>query len=496
MDRDIPPIERLFSPPAVCQNHRLPLASLPSMESVFGWIFTVVKVLLLFGAAIFVHEFGHYWVARRRGMRVDGFSIGFGPKIFAWMQDGVEWSVRWIPAGGFVKLPQMITSEAIEGKADQAVPPASPFSRILVAAAGPFMNVVFAFLIATFIWVIGLPVLVNPPIIGRVEPGSSEYAAGIRERDRILAVSGASVRSWQDINLEVLTSRTNRLLLTLGRADQRFTALVGTRTNEQLHLRWLDLEPFERPVVGLVEADKPAGKIGLKPGDKLLSFDGVFVLNQEHLVELVSKGQGRSCELISERDSVRITNTVTPIYDPALKRGRIGIAFAGGHYEIQRPGPTPFEQIDEVLHMMSKTFLALWHHKETGVGAKDMSGPVGILGKLAVDVRTDFRLALKFMVMLNINLAILNLLPLPVLDGGHIMMSLYELLTRRRVSVRFQEYATTGFAILLISFMAYVTFFDINRFWLFKMMWKQQSVIHPASESAAPSVSTNRMPAP
>src|SRR4249920_292445 len=114
------------------------------MESVFSWVYIGVAVLVLFGASIFVHEYGHYWMARRRGMKIEGFAIGFGPKIFSWMQDGVEWSVRWIPAGGFVKLPQMVTSEAIEGKASGLVPPASPWSRILVAVAGPAMNVLFA----------------------------------------------------------------------------------------------------------------------------------------------------------------------------------------------------------------------------------------------------------------------------------------------------------------------------------------------------------------
>ena len=114
-------------------------------------------MLALFGASVFVHEFGDNWMARRRHMRVDGFAIGFRPKIFSWMQDGVEWSVRWIPAGDFVKLPQMITSEAIEGKAASEIPPASPFSRILVAVAGPTMNIFFALMIACVIWAIGLP---------------------------------------------------------------------------------------------------------------------------------------------------------------------------------------------------------------------------------------------------------------------------------------------------------------------------------------------------
>src|SRR2546430_17551473 len=120
------------------------------MSEIFKVAYVIVVVVLLFGAAVFVHEFGHFCMARRRGMKVEAFAIGFGPKILSWVKDGIEYSWRWIPAGGFVKLPQMITSEALEGSNKaEAIPPAPPISRILVAMAGPAMNIVFAFIIAT-----------------------------------------------------------------------------------------------------------------------------------------------------------------------------------------------------------------------------------------------------------------------------------------------------------------------------------------------------------
>lgn len=456
------------------------------MEFVLGFIYVAVTVLVLFGASIFVHEYGHYWMARRRKMRIEGFAIGFGPKVFSWMVDGVEWSVRWIPAGGFVKLPQMITSEAIEGKSTTEIPPAPPLSRILVAVAGPAMNIVFALVIACVLWAIGLPVLVNPPIIGLVDPNSVEGKAGIRSGDRIVQVNGQPVRSWQDINLEVITALTNVIPVTVERSGQTFTVSLPTKRSEALGLKWLDLEPQERPIIGLIQPGMPAEKIGLKEGDKFLSFDGVYVLNQEHLSDVINKGQGRPCEVVVERDGQKMTFNVTPVFDPETKRGRIGVGFAGGHYEVQRPGPTPAQQFSDVLRLMGKTFSALFHSKETGVTAKDMSGPVGILGKLAVDVKTDFRLALSFMVMLNLNLAILNLLPLPVLDGGHILMALYEVVTRRRIGVRFQEVVTTGFAVVLISFMVYVTFYDVRRAPIFGQLLRQKSVVEQPAAKPVP----------
>jgi regulator of sigma E protease len=349
------------------------------------------------------------------------------------------------------------------------------------------MNVAFALLIATVVWGIGLPVPVNPSIIGRVLPDSVEGKLGVKSGDRIVAVNGHPVKSWQEINLEVVTALTNVVPVTVARGLERFTVSIPTKKSETLGLKYLDLEPQERPIVGIVQPDMPAAGIGLRTGDKILSFDGIYVLNQEHLTEIVNRGQGRACEIIIERGGRRLTLKVTPVYDPETKRGRIGIGFAGGHYELQRPGPTPAEQTSGVLRMMGKTFWALFHPAQTGVTPKDMSGPAGILGKLAVDVNTDFRLALGFMVMLNINLAILNLLPLPVLDGGHITMALYEIVACRRVSVRFQEWATTAFAVLLLSFMAYVSFFDVRRLPLFLQLFKQTPVIEqPGSQPAPP----------
>src|SRR5947209_14246885 len=133
------------------------------MDAILRVVYDAVAVLLLFGAAVFVHEFGHFWVARLRGLKVEGFSIGFGPKILSWTRDGIEYSWRWVPAGGFVKLPQMITSEALEGAnaAAEKIPPASPWSKILVAIAGPFMNFLFGFTIAALIYFVGLPVVIN-----------------------------------------------------------------------------------------------------------------------------------------------------------------------------------------------------------------------------------------------------------------------------------------------------------------------------------------------
>src|SRR5271154_2508353 len=170
--------------------------------TILNIIYVIVAVMVAFGASIFFHEFGHFWVARKLGMKVEEFAVGFGPKIYSWKRDGIEYSLRWIPAGGFVKLPQMITAEALEGHSDEPIPPASPLHKILVAFAGPLMNVIFAFAIATVIYFVGLPVAVNPPIIGYIEPNSPEAKLGIQSGDKIISINNQKVNSWQDVVMD------------------------------------------------------------------------------------------------------------------------------------------------------------------------------------------------------------------------------------------------------------------------------------------------------
>jgi len=461
---------------------------LPIME-ILGYAYVVAAVLFLFGAAIFVHEYGHYWMARRRGLKIVEFAIGFGPKIFAWTnKEGVEWSVRWFPAGGFVKLPQMITSEALEGGHDKAepLPPVSPWSKILVAFAGPFMNVVFAFVLATILYFVGLPVLMNPPFIGRVDPESPEAKMGVQEGDRIVEVNGKAVKSWQDITFQVATARGAIMPVIIERDGERKTYQLTAKSSETIGLKWLNLDPREHPIVGTVQDGMPAAEVGLKQGDKFVSFNGVPVHDQGHLIDLVAKSEGKPSEVVVERAGEKKTFTVTPKYDPDTKRGRLGVGFAGGVYELQKPGPGPWENVVGVVDKTIATLGALIYSKQTGVKASDLSGPVGIFGMLAIQVKTDWRLALNFMVLLNINLAVLNLLPIPVLDGGHIVMAIIERIRRKPISVKFVEYTTTAFAVLLISFMLYVTFFDIKRVPLFKNLLQRDTQVEKGEKSATP----------
>jgi regulator of sigma E protease len=461
--------------------------------SALNAIYIAGAVILLFGAAVFVHEFGHFWVARKCGMKVEAFAIGFGPKIFSWVKDGIEYSWRWIPAGGFVKLPQMVTSEALEGANKDGVPlpPAPPLSRILTAVAGPAMNMIFAFVLATIIYFVGLPVLVNPSIIGYVEPGSAEAKLGIQPGDRIVEINGSPTRTWQAVSENTALARTNILPVVIERNGVRTTYQLEAKASELIGLKVLNLDPQEHPTVNSVQEKGAAAAAGVLPNDTLLSFSGVPLFGRDQLIKLVQKRANEPTELVVARgpNKEKKTFMVTPRKDGETYR--IGIQFGNeSRYEVQKPGPPPTEQIRDVWNRTIGTFSALAHSKETGVSAKDLSGPIGIFAMLGVHVKIDYRLALSFLVLLNINLAILNMMPLPVLDGGHIVMAFFEAIFRRPVPVKLQEYATTVFAVLLISFMVYVSYHDLGRLPLFKTMMKQENHVDERSpESSIPTLS-------
>lgn len=459
--------------------------------AILNIIYVVAAVIFLFGAAVFVHELGHYLVARWCGMKVLEFAIGFGPKIFGWRRNGIDYSWRWIPAGGFVKLPQMVTSDALEGGAgEEPVPPASPIAKILVAVAGPVMNVIFGFVIAGLIYFVGLPIAVNPPVIGAVEEKTAEYNLGIREGDVVTRMDGQMVKSWQDVMMLAALARTNVLEVVTERGGARMTNFLTAKVNDVLGLKMLNLDPRDHPVVAEVQADSPAEKAGLKERDRFVSFAGIPVVGQQQLIDLIQKRGGETTEVVIKRGNETLTFPITPkIIDPEKKTGRIGAMLTSDTrmvYRVMKPGPKPWELVADVWDKTVKTFSALFHHKQTGVGPKDLSGPIGILAMLAAWVNTDYRLALSFLVLLNINLAILNLLPVPVLDGGHILMAVIEKIRRRPINARFIEYTTAVFAVLLISFMLYVSWADVKRFSLFKAMFRKDVQIEQADEPGTP----------
>jgi regulator of sigma E protease len=423
-------------------------------------------------------------MARRRGMKVEAFAIGMGPKIFSWTRHGIEYSVRWIPAGGFVRLPQMVTGPMEGESSSETVPPAAPFSKILVAAAGPFMNVVFAFAIAGLIYWIGLPMLVNPSIIGYVDPNSPEAKLGIREGDRVVSVCGQPVKSWEQVGGITVLALTNVIPVEIEHAGHTTTYNLHADINPLVSVKMLNLEPMGHLIVGDVKQGSAGEAAHILPGDEVLAFAGSPVSSFEQLTNLIQKRGGQPTAVLVQRGHEKINLSVTPTLFAGTKNYKLGVTFQlpPDVYVVEHP--LPWVQVANVWNQIVGTVNALTHPHESGVHPSELSGPVGILGFLAAEVKTDFRRALSFLVLLNINLAIINLLPVPVLDGGHIVMAIIEKIRRRPLGQTFVEYVTTGFAVLLISFMLYVTYFDIRRLPLLKLILSRDTQVEHVEKPA------------
>lgn len=461
------------------------------MSGVFLWLIIALGVALLFTMTVFVHEYGHYWVARKLGFRIEGFSIGFGPKIFSWRdREGVEWALRWLPLGGFVKLPQMITSEAIEGRADTQVESVAPAHKIAVAIAGPVMNIAFAFLVGSIVWWVGLPKAYNHTLIGYVPDKGPEARAGIREGDSITSINGRPVSDWEQIQRMAALSVTSTLSVGIKHKDGRTaTYEIPTEYSETARFKFLKLGPKDHPAVLSIRDGYPAATAGLRKGDEIISVDGIELAGQQQLIEIIKGSAGKPLDFELIRDGQSIRLPITPILDPEVKGGRIGVEIgpsARMTYTVERPGPTPWKQVSGTVLQMGELIRALLHQKESRVGVDNLNGPPRIFMALASELRVDFRRALALLVLINVNLAILNLLPLPVLDGGHITFSLIEIATARRIPARIYETVTLAFGVLLLSFMAFVFYNDLRAFSIFRTIFSQQSVVQNAPTTNTP----------
>jgi len=447
------------------------------MNLPWGEIFTVAGTLLLalflFGSTVAAHEFGHYLAARKMGLVVERFAIGFGPKIYGRVIDGVEWQLNLLPLGGFVQLPQMSPAEGIEGKTSKEVkdlPPASPKAKIITALAGPVASLALGVLCSIESWIGGVPtnMIYRTTTVGWVEPGSPAYKAGVLPGDRILAIDGQRPDRWAGrpgAVVESILLGTNReILLEVDRNRREIVTLRITpeRDQEMEGLRKLGFEmyPAQTAVVNKVIEGGPAVRAGIRPGDIIRSVNGVRVWNPAAVKAAVDSG--RESLVLGVEDSQGKARTVRLRPEKAMNRQERMMGVVWKPNEIQITHPNPLEQIGSAAGMVFRTLNALVS-PASSVGVKHLSGPLGIFERLVSLLQTDPRLVIYFSVILNVNLAVLNLLPIPVLDGGHIMFSIIEAFRRRQLQAKTIERIQTAFVILLAGFFVLVTYHDSMR---------------------------------
>lgn len=437
-------------------------------------------VVLLFGGSIFVHELGHFLAARRRGAHVERFSIGFGPAIWSWRgRDGVEYRVSWIPLGGYVLLPQLAELSTIEGQSrvdPSKLPPVSYATKMIVFVAGAAFNILFAFALACIVWVIGQPVStgftsttvaeVMPTI--KTENGrevvSPAKQAGLQTGDKILAVDGDSVTTFNDI--------VEHLALSSGWHDgHRQTMFRIRRGNKVLNLaiqpvisgedkvRMVGFSTVAKLIVGRITPGSVAAKAGLAPDDQIVAIDGKPTLTFPQLVDSLRAGGSGPYRFAVLRDGKPLTVAVPR---PADTNGGVDIgialktAFVFAH-------PSPVTQVGDCV---LKTFRTLWAlvNPRSDIGISHLSGPIGIISTFVDVSRAGMPFALWFTILVNVNLAILNLLPIPVLDGGQMLFATIARLRGRALPTNFIMAMQSVFFVLIFAMIGYISFFvDIPR---------------------------------
>ena len=443
-------------------------------------VWTMLLTLVFFGACIFVHELGHFLAARWRGLHVERFSIGFGSPIVSWRdRAGVEWRIAWFPFGGYVLLPQIADLGALEGKVSADVsklPPVSYGSKLIVFVAGAAFNVLFAFVIACVLWRVGVPEPSNAATttIGSVSRTlempdgttvpSPAFQAGIKPGDRVIAVDGESIRDWADLSAHIVlgSGRTAtgqpEVTLQIDRNGQPLTLHLHPVLAGEDGTRQIGILAERRLIVSGVTAGSPAAQAGLEKGDLLTSIDGSPSPVALDPFDYIENHPGRPLSLGILRDGRPLTLTIPPL--SAAKAKDIGIT--DFEVDIQNTHPSPFSQIWEQFTMTLRTLGSLLN-PNSNVGLSKMAGPIGIVHIFNDAASVGLRAVFLFSILINVNLAVLNLLPIPVFDGGHILFATIAWIRGRSLPVSFIIYAQSVFFVLIVIMFSYVSVFDVSR---------------------------------
>jgi len=460
--------------------------TLSDLAGQFGVAGAVALVALLFGASIFVHELGHFLAARRLGLIVPRFSIGFGPKLISWTRGGTEYRLSLLPLGGYVALPQLADLSTVEGE-DENVPPAPPLrfrDKFVVLVAGAVCNVIFAFALAVVVWAIGEPTAARrettvigwvAATLGEAEPGataapSPAAAAGLLPGDRILRIDGRTVRDFGEVTTSIVAGTGRNAdgvpyaKFVVERNGIEREVEVLPRIDGPDRLRRIGISPADELAVERILPNSPAELAGLQAGDRIRTLNGLPFLAWATWREATQANQPFTLEI--ERDGAAPFNvTLTPVDATVSTDGQVqpevGVVFAQVR-EIWRKKIPPHVRVANDAGLIVR-FLRVLLHRDSDLGLQQMSGPVGILSVLYQAARFDLASFLALAVLINVNLAIFNLLPLPVLDGGQIVFAAAARIRGRPLPANLIAGFQSAFVLLFLGLMAYVTIFDVRR---------------------------------
>jgi regulator of sigma E protease len=440
-------------------------------------IITLLSFLFVLGVLVFVHELGHFLAARRVGVRVITFSLGFGPKILKFTRGDTEYCVSIIPLGGYVKMAGENPDDPRSGQPDEFLSK-TKWQRFQILIMGPVMNIALAVIVSAIVLAQGAHVAAyrdEPPVVGVVQQGSAAERGGLMPGDRILSVGSDRVDTWEQALMRVATKADREIALSVRRNDQIMTVLVKPVPEGRFEIGTLGALPANtHPIVNSVIPGGPGEKAGLKPNDEILAFNGVPVVFVRQLIEEISKTAGKTVDISVQRGSETLTLQVTPYQSGS--RGMIDVRLSE-RVKSFFPGPVEAFKLSvqeniESSGLIFRTLAGLFTG-ETSV--RQLQGPVGIAQLSGESAAEGWIPLFSLMAMLSINLGILNLMPIPVLDGGHILILLLEGIARRDFSRRMKEQMLLAGFVVLMMLMVTVIYNDLTRVdWIEKhlMPWR------------------------
>lgn len=445
-------------------------------------LYMIIGTLVALGVLVTFHEFGHFWVARRCGVKVLRFSVGFGTPLLRWHdRQGTEFVVAAIPLGGYVKMLDEREGEVPADQAEQSFNRKSVRQRIAIVAAGPVANFLLALVFFWLLAMLGTQQL--KPVVGSVEPGSIAATAGLMAGEEIVAVDGESTAGWAAVNLQMVRrlGETGSLQLTVrepGSDAQATRSLALSQwlqgSNEPDPIRSLGIRPWRpalEPILAELDPNGPAQSAGLRAGDRLLALDGQRLGDWQQVVDLVRQRPDSLIVLRVERDNAQQDVPVNLVSKGEGKAaGYLGAGVKPVEWPPQMLREVSYGPLDAVVEGARRTWtmsvLTLDSLKKMLFGelsVKNLSGPITIAKVAGASAQSGFGDFLNFLAYLSISLGVLNLLPIPVLDGGHLLFYLIEWVRGRPVSDRVQGWGIQIGISLVVGVMLLALINDLGR---------------------------------
>ena len=452
----------------------------------------VAAFVVLLGILITAHEFGHFYIARRCGVKVLRFSVGFGKALWRRVgKDGTEYVIGMIPLGGYVQMLDERVEDVPAELADQAFNRKSVWQRISVVAAGPIANFIFAALALYLMYLIGLPAV--KPVVEQTTDNTPAAVMHLNQPQQIIAVSGQRVRNWEEVSLELVSHIGEQSLtvtmaplneltnaddfeLSQGNTYQIDIANWKFDPDSQSPITTLGLVPFRPnlvPEISVVNKDSAAAAAGLKVGDVITAVAGKPFTDWQSFVTEIKASPNKTLSLTVQRDGHSQQLSITPRgrqNDNGTMEGFIGVAPKAPQWPENMKIDLQYGPVEAVAMAVDKTWqLAVVSTKMIGklftgdVSVKSLSGPISIAQGAGSSADYGLVYFLGFLALISVNLGIINLLPLPVLDGGHLLYYFIEVITRKPVSERIQEIGFRFGAALLIVMMSIALFNDFAR---------------------------------